>query len=141
MQTFLPVPSFRQSAAILDYRRLGQQRREVVQILRAIHGETKGYANHPATKMWSKNVNALVRYGEAICREWVSRGYQDKQLGVILSYFDSDKSVDMPDWFGNNDFHAAHRSNLLRKKPEYYSNFNWSEPNDLPYHWSLPSPL
>ena len=36
MQTFLPYPDFRQSAACLDYRRLGKQRVEGVQILKAI---------------------------------------------------------------------------------------------------------
>jgi len=39
VQTFLPYPDFKQSAACLDYRRLGKQRVEGVQILKAILGE------------------------------------------------------------------------------------------------------
>ena len=39
MQTFLPYPDFKQSAACLDYRRLGKQRVEGVQILKKILGE------------------------------------------------------------------------------------------------------
>lgn len=35
------------------------------------------------------------------------------------------------------DFHASHRSNLLRKDPVWYSQFNWTEPNNLPYVWPI----
>lgn len=34
--------------------------------------------------------------------------------------------------------HASHRSNLLRKEPEYYTQFGWTEPPDLPYVWPVP---
>jgi hypothetical protein len=40
-----------------------------------------------------------------------------------------------PPWLGCDEFHSSHRSNLLRKLPEHYSQFGWSEPNDLPYVW------
>jgi hypothetical protein len=50
MQTFLPVANFKESAKILDYRRLGKQRVEARQILNALQGKSKGWANHPATK-------------------------------------------------------------------------------------------
>ena len=36
MQTFLPYPSFEETASILDYRRLGKQRVEGFQILNII---------------------------------------------------------------------------------------------------------
>lgn len=41
----------------------------------------------------------------------------------------------MPPWLGDSDFHASHRSNLLRKDPEYYGEFNWTESPDLEYVW------
>jgi hypothetical protein len=40
-----------------------------------------------------------------------------------------------PEWFGRNCFHAAHRSNLLRKDPVYYGKFGWQEKPDMPYLW------
>ena len=40
-----------------------------------------------------------------------------------------------PKWLGNKKFHASHRSNLLRKDREWYSQFGWTEPDDLPYIW------
>jgi hypothetical protein len=47
------------------------------------------------------------------------------------------KSFSYPDWFGNKEFHASHRSNLLRKDPEFYGKYGWTEPHDLPYIWPL----
>ena len=38
MQTFLPYPDFKKSASCLDYKRLGKQRVEGLQILNAIQG-------------------------------------------------------------------------------------------------------
>ena len=40
MQTFLPYPDFKKSASCLDYKRLGKQRVEGLQILNAIQGDT-----------------------------------------------------------------------------------------------------
>jgi hypothetical protein len=37
VQTFLPYPDFERTAEVLDDRRLGKQRVEVLQILNAIH--------------------------------------------------------------------------------------------------------
>ena len=47
MQTFLPYSSFDLTMECLDYRRLGKQRVEAFQILRALRGETDGWTNHP----------------------------------------------------------------------------------------------
>jgi hypothetical protein len=42
-----------------------------------------------------------------------------------------------PPWLGDEAFHASHRSNLLRKNPEWYGQFGWTEPDDLPYVWPV----
>lgn len=52
MQTFLPYPSFRESAKCLDNKRLGKQRVECIQIIKAINNPKYGWQNHPAVKMW-----------------------------------------------------------------------------------------
>lgn len=140
MQTFLPYADFVKSAECLDMRRLGKQRVEVLQILRAIHGETKGWVNHPCTKMWQFHTRALVEYGNAICSEWRRRGYKDTCWEKIIKYYYISSLAHHPNtfypaWFGNKDFHSAHRSNLLRKNPQWYSQFGWIEPENLPYVW------
>lgn len=137
MQTFLPYPSFKQSAEALDYRRLGKQRVETLQLLQALFGEKKGWLNHPAAKMWKGHTNALVLYGVAMCREWKERGYKDTCLEKIQDYWQDDCITTMPDWINNQEFFSAHRSNLLRKNPDYYSRFNWTEPDTLPYIWPV----
>ncbi len=53
MQTFLPYPDFAESARVLDNKRLGKQRVEVLQILNVLTDSTrKGWRNHPAVAMW-----------------------------------------------------------------------------------------
>jgi hypothetical protein len=52
VQTFLPYPDFARSAAVLDDRRLGKQRVETLQILRALTRPDYGWRHHPAVLMW-----------------------------------------------------------------------------------------
>lgn len=63
MQTFLPYASFVESARVLDAKRLGKQRVETFQLLRASTIPGHGFRNHPAARMWAENLPALVSYG------------------------------------------------------------------------------
>jgi len=142
MQTFLPYDSYQETARCLDYRRLGKQRVETLQILRALSGDSRGWVNHPATRMWRGHRVHLISYGIAICDEWIRRGYRDTCGGKILSYLDSAyaaQEYDMPQWLGYEPLHASHRSNLLRTDPIYYGAFGWRESADLPYVWAEPT--
>ena len=140
MQTFLPYPSFKQSAAALDYRRLGKQRVEVLQLLNSIKkvkaGEpVKGWKNHPCRKMWHNYSNALVNYGLDICMEWKSRGYNDTCYDKILAHLDRNELIKMPSFLGNEKFHLSHKSMLIQKMPEYYKR-QWPDvPGNLEYIW------
>ena len=137
MQTFLPHPNFQQSAATLDRQRLGKQRVEILQILKALATGT-GWVNHPATKMWAGHEHTLIEYGEAICIEWKNRGYKDTCHEKILAYRTAFPPSQPPHWLGNPDFHASHRSNLLAKNPDHYNINGWTEPHNLPYIWPTP---
>ncbi|MEU7740966.1 MSMEG_6728 family protein [Nonomuraea sp. NPDC049158] len=61
MQTFLPYPDFARTAAVLDPLRLGKQRVEALQILRALTIPGYGWRHHPAVRMWASYEEALVR--------------------------------------------------------------------------------
>jgi hypothetical protein len=135
MQTFLPYPDFARSATVLDDVRLGKQRVEAYQIVRSLLGITQGWRHHPATKMWRGHENALIDYGIAMCAEWTARGRADTVREKLAALRSADGPAGMPVWFGDPAFHAAHRSNLLRKDPAHYGRFGWSEPDDLPYVW------
>lgn len=146
MQTFLPLPNFRQSAKCLDNKRLGKQRVECKQILLCLGiaigehspGPTR-WRNHPAILMWTDYEVALLVYAIVVCREWTSRGFQDRLTDEFMAAYTRLRPTisanRYPPWFGDNEFHASHRSNLLRKDFEHYSRFGWREPNDLPYLW------
>ncbi|WP_202919120.1 MSMEG_6728 family protein [Saccharothrix deserti] len=84
MQTFLPRATFGRSAATLDTRRLGKQRVETLQILRALVWPEYGWKRHPAVLMWRGFTPALVAYGLAVCDEWRRRGHRDGTRAVLL---------------------------------------------------------
>lgn len=150
MQTFLPFSDFEKSAESLDYRRLGKQRVECLQILKTLQKgiftckickkapiiEEMDYCpfcrvfqticitpwyNHPAVKMWRNHESYLVIYGRIICKEWVNRGYKDTCYDKINAFYDKFKiSVDRPVWLGNEKLHLSHMSNLIRKDAAFY---------------------
>lgn len=138
MQTFLPYPNFLQSAQCLDYRRLGKQRVECRQILQAIYFGN-AWTSHPATIMWRGFEKALGLYWMTVCAEWEHRGYAN-YMGPEAERFVASipGEAELPWWFGESQFHRAHRSNLLRKDPIHYGKFGWTEHPGLPYLWPLP---
>lgn len=136
MQTFLPYADFEKTAKALDYRRLGKQRVETWQILRAMNGLTRGWTNHPATKMWEGFEKALCIYGIEICNEWVRRGYKDTMTIRFQEHLQTiDEPLVMPPWLGDESFHESHKSNLIRKDPEFYGPIFPGTANNLEYVW------
>ncbi len=145
MQTFLPYPSFVASAAALDDRRLGKQRVETFQILRALVFPSYGWKNHPAVAMWRGFTPALVGYGLAVCAEWERRGHPDAVAASLLA-FSGGVAPDLaglrlegklPPWLGDPAVHTSHRASLLRKDPEQYAGLVDTDP-ELPYVWPRP---
>lgn len=154
MQTFLPYPDFKKSAEVLDRQRLGKQRSEALVLLRICRDGKSRWKNHPIWKMWSNNPEALAYYGVVICEEWIKRGYKDTckekilaanremggaELDNLRQKYENKEEGFLPSWFGSKEFHASHRSNLLRKNLDHYSAFGWTEPKDLCYVWPIPA--
>lgn len=148
MQTFLPYADFRRSAAALDERRLGKQRVEVLQILRALHFEGYGWGHHPAVLMWRGWVPALVAYGLAVADAWTAQGRPDTTAAQIAAFCPSAPRTQatlrteglLPDWLGSRALHRCHQSALVRKDPARYRPLFPSVPEDLPYVWPPPGP-
>jgi hypothetical protein len=140
VQTFLPYPSFARSAEALDPVRLGKQRVETFQLLRANTIPTYGWRHHPAAKMWGGYLPALVSYGLAMTDAWTALGRADTVRPQLLEFAPQVDGVpqdelEMPPWLGDPDFHLAHQSNLVRKDPEFYRPRFGDVPDDLPYIW------
>ena len=89
--------------------------------------------NHPAAKMWRGYEDALKLYYLLAIEEWVERGYNNTMQPLAYNTI----SLEFPPWVGNEAFHASHRSNLLRKDPEFYGKYGWTEPDNLAYIWPV----
>ncbi|HEY8588392.1 MAG TPA: MSMEG_6728 family protein [Naasia sp.] len=144
MQTFLPYPSFAESAGVLDTARLGKQRVETLQILRALLLPSYGWQSHPVTRMWRGHVPALTAYGLATIDAWEQQGHVDSTRHLVTEFAPEVAGVTqdelaarglLPPWIGNEYVHESHRSNLIRKAPEFYGPRFPGTPADLDYVW------
>jgi Pyrimidine dimer DNA glycosylase len=148
VQTFLPLPSFAASARVLDQRRLGKQRVEALQILRALTVPGYGWRHHPAAKMWAGYTESLVRYGLEVCAVWRRAGRPDTCAATLVAELAACCGIqrprtqaklaaagELPPWLGMTAFHESHQSALVRKNPNWYRHFFPDVPDDLPYVW------
>lgn len=133
MQTFLPYSCFKASAVCLDYRRLGKQRVEAMQLHNILTNRTttKGWRSHPALKMWEGYAPALAHYMNICIDEWRERGYNNTMEKR------DDSNLVMPPWLEDPRIHLSHRSNLLRKDEKFYSQYNWNLPSTMEYYWPV----
>lgn len=136
MQTFLPYSGFKKSVRVLDNKRLGKQRVETLQLLKALAIPGYGWRNHPACKMWHGCAPALAEYGLVVCAEWKRRGFRDTCEEKIQALCPQ-QPLQYPAWLGNYAFHRSHRSNLLRKNSSYYRTFWPKLTPALPYIWPI----
>jgi len=140
MQTFLPYPNFRATAAVLDQKRLGKQRVETLQIMKTLR-TGRGWVHHPAVIMWGGFEFGLMQYQIAICEEWtINRGFKDTCLEKTREIYEDYMPMWgppelLPDWLNDHDFHESHKSNLVRKDPNYYRPLFPNVPDDLEYVW------
>lgn len=148
VQTFLPYPGFAESAAVLDARRLGKQRVETIQVLRALTVPGYGWRRHPAAAMWAGYEEALVRYGLVVCDEWCRAGRADTcattlvtELSAVVgsaavrTHTDLVAAGDLPPWIGDDAVHRSHQSALVRKDPAHYRPYFPDVADDLAYVW------
>jgi hypothetical protein len=144
MQTFLPYPDFRQSAAALDTARLGKQRVEALQTLRALVLPGYGWQTHPAIRMWMGYVPALTRYGLAMVDEWEERGHPDNTRANIAEFApqaahpDYASKIPLPPWLGDPEFHLSHRSKLVHKDARFYGPIFPDAIPEMDYVWPEP---
>lgn len=143
MQTFLPYADFARSAAVLDRRRLGKQRIEALQIVRALVRPDYGWRHHPVVRMWRGYDAALLCYAVTMTERWRSLGCADTVLATLLA--ESPRRLrtqaalarlgKLPWWLGMRRLHRSHQSALVRKAPLHYRRFFPAVPDDLPYVW------
>jgi hypothetical protein len=70
----------------------------------------------------------LVRYVNAVLREWERRGKNNKNLKPNMPGLEETSQYpEMPPWLYCEQLHAYHRHALVKKLPEHYKKFGWSE--------------
>lgn len=139
MQTFIIDHDIPKSMKLLDYRRLGKQRVEAIQIARlCLKLDDNHWKHHPTVKMWKGYESYLIKIYLVEClREWFKRGYKNNKC--LDYYIDLEKLVRnrdivKPPWI-TDEFVKSHQSNLIRKKPEFYKPKFPNVPDNLPYIW------
>ncbi len=150
MQTFLPYDDFYKSAACLDVKRCWKQTVEAYQIINVLTADrtTKydlsgnpidkkkiGWYNHPAVRMWKGYVAALICYYNVFYTQSVN--FWGIKTVKLCKKVNVHADTPLPWWFGLKEFHDSHKSNLLRKKFDFYSKYSWNVPIDLPYFWPV----
>ena len=152
MQTFLPYANFERSAHALDRKRLGKQRVETIQVVRALTRPDYGWKNHPAVLMWKGFEEALGRYGFACCEAWTELGFGDtcaltiatdlRTAGIdtVRTQPELAAADALPPWLGDPEMHRSHQSALVRKDREHYSTLFPDVPDDVAYVWPVRSP-
>nr|WP_218875571.1 MSMEG_6728 family protein [Leifsonia naganoensis] len=140
VQTFLPYPSFAASVRVLDRARMGKQRVEALQVLRAITVPGYGWRNHPVARMWRGYLPALTKYAIESADAWIEQGHPDTVRPQVMAFAPevaglTQDDLELPPWIGDPEFHRSHQSNLVRKDPEFYRPFFPDVPDDLAYVW------
>ena len=140
---------------LLDNKRLAKQRVETLQIMQVLVGlrwnnavgeievfQPRGWRSHPAVLMWQGYELALLDYQRQVCGVWTARGFKDtcypKTLGLVSRWHGGTPPpyVDPP-WLGDEAVHRSHRSNLIRKDPEFYGPLFPEVSGDEPYVWPV----
>ena len=161
MQTFITDNNLSVIASHLDNKRLNKQALEGWQILMTLlqldpqgnHRTPKGWANHPAVKIWRGHELFLANYIDHMVVEWKSRGYKSTigekasntvQRAISLGLVDVESSSTPPKWWQDKgtmkDVIASHRRALLVKNFDWYHQWSWLEdkeadPQTYEYVW------
>lgn len=139
MLTFLPMIGFFKSLRELDDARLGKQRQDALNILKALltAGKPRGATATPNIQMWSGFEYTLAVFGMSACSVWqVERRNRDKLAFEIHALVDSvPKDLLEPPWLGDLNFHRSHRSYLINKDADFYA-VKWpNTPERMPLLW------
>jgi hypothetical protein len=152
MQTFVPFVDFVASARALDAKRLGKQRVEVIQIVRALTVADYAWKSHPAVLMWKGYEEALGRYGLAMCEVWLELGFGDTCAATIaadlaafgIPHIRTEAELRdagaLPPWLFDEAVRQSHQSALVRKDPGFYRQQFPDVRPDIEYVWPVRSP-
>ena len=106
-----------ETAMCLDSRRLNKQIIECKQIIKAINGETKAWANHPATLQYKNHMDWLICYTH--CLEEYRGGFIEN-----ASVENQNAIKYTPDWH-TEEYITQMKRRLYTKNNNYY--YQWKD--------------
>lgn len=127
MNILLPYPDLEESAYCLDWRRRNKQMVENDQIIISHGNPNYPWANHPCSKMWKGYDLMIVDYSYYLNRVYTNdykkpdhKSFVKTSLFLINLPLEIQKlyiysTYELPPFFGNDEYHAIHRSRLLFK--------------------------
>ncbi len=141
IRTWLPSSTFATSATVLHDDEVYRVRQHALFILEVLAGHNQHMRHNPSVTMWRGSELMLVSYGVTMCREWRTRGHDDKleqriyafgQEALDQNVFTPEANGNKPWWLGNDGFHLSHQSNLIALRPDFYKKVWPDVPADLP---------
>jgi hypothetical protein len=138
IQTWLPLPNYKDSIRSLAQDDLEVQRLYVLELIEFIHDVEDeattlpaSYRRHSQTainklyKMWWGYELQLIEFGLEACDEYSSiiakRDPLYDNISRHLQFAEhKDAQFGKPQWFGDINFHHSHQALLVRKNPEHY---------------------
>jgi hypothetical protein len=132
MQTFLPSSDYRDSAEILDNKRLNKQILEGYQIMKILSGasESGAWRNHPAVLMWKGAEYSLMEYIDQMVYEANNRGIKTEKnvsnLKTLKASFSARWGKAKPVWQKPEHIYRvveSHKANLYRKDSIVYAEY------------------
>ena len=134
MQTWLPDEDFIKSAKALRTKELGRQRVDAKMALNALlypERESK-WRFHPVCWMWKGYERLLMKYYDAVVREWKQRGHKHTMEFDNQTWYRLRKSyLRTPWWMGQPEFHVAQQAHLIRRFGDHYE-------KQFPSAWETP---
>jgi len=138
IQTWLPLPSFKDSAESLSDEDLMKQVFDAYRVIEHLHEipleESKLPRDYRLTEptmpmspglMWRGCEMQLCEYTMEVCEEASIRSRRQhplmEDIAVHLEYATGeDTYMGKPSWFGNPEFHLSHQAALVRKNKTFY---------------------
>lgn len=132
MQTFILDKSFTNSAKLLDSVRLNKQSMECHQIYQVLLDQSKAWANHPAVKMWNKNLVSFLSYCYSIAAECEFRGIKSPYAAYFkMVGISTQDEFHNPTWL-DDDFIQRHKMALLFKTAIKAAVYDFSLLREIP---------
>ena len=135
------------AARVLDAKRLGKQRVEAIQVLRALTGARIRLAPSPCRRdvggirggagaLRARHLRGVVPTGQAdTCATTCHDLTRTTGIGTPRTQAELAAAGELPPWLGDDAFHRSHQSALVRKDPQHYRKFFADVPDDLEYVW------